>query len=84
LREPGQVIEIAGVVAVYEVYRQSQSDDGVQGRGRHQIAAVQHGRCPERLGFSDCRCERLAVVVAVGNDADLQVNPLEDCIRCPV
>jgi len=43
LREAGQVIRIAGVVAVYEVYGQAESEDRVQGGWRYEVAAVQNG-----------------------------------------
>ena len=44
LRPLREVIQIALVVAVYQVHRQTERDDGVEGRGSHQIAAMNHGR----------------------------------------
>ena len=75
LREPGKVKQIARVVAVYQVDRQPQSDDRVQGGGRNQVAAVEDRLSAERFRLGDGRRERLAMVVAVGNDADFQAPP---------
>jgi hypothetical protein len=75
LGEPAQTEEIARVIPVNQVDGQSQRDDRIQ-RGRsHQIAAVQHGLRAERFRLCYGSGERLAVVVAVGNDADLQNLP---------
>jgi hypothetical protein len=53
LREPAQVEQVAGVVAVNQVYRQAQRDDRLQGRRRHQITAVQHNLRAERFRLGD-------------------------------
>jgi len=73
--ESGQVIHVSRVVAVNQVNRQLQSDDRMQRGGRHQIAAVQHCLSAERFCFRDRRRERLAMVVAVGDNADFQTSP---------
>jgi hypothetical protein len=75
LRESAKAHDVAGVVAVDQVYRQSELDDRVQRRGRDQVTTVQDCLGAQGLGFGDCRGERLAMVVAVGNDADLQRAP---------
>jgi hypothetical protein len=54
--------------------RQAHADDRVQGGRRHQVAAVENGLRPERLGLLDRGGKRLAMVVAVGDDADFQVG----------
>jgi hypothetical protein len=46
----------------------------VQGRGRHQIAAVQDCLCTQRFCLRDGRRERFAMVVAVGEYADFQIR----------
>jgi hypothetical protein len=76
LREPGQVVEIAGVIAVDQVDRQPESDDRMQ-RGRSdQVAAVQDRAGAERFRFCDRRGQGFTVVVAVGDDANFQSGPL--------
>jgi hypothetical protein len=60
---------------VNQVDRQSQSDDSVQRGRRHQIAAVQHRLGAKRFRLRDSRGERLAMVVAVGDNADFQTLP---------
>jgi hypothetical protein len=51
------------------------SHDRVQRGGRHQVAAVQCRPIAKRFRLRDGRGERLATVVAVGNDADFQATP---------
>jgi hypothetical protein len=75
LREPGQVKQIARIVAVYQVDRQPHADDRVQRRGRDQIAAMQHHPCTEGFCFRDSRGERPAVIMTVGDDTDFQTAP---------
>ncbi len=66
---------VARVVAVNQMDGQFQSDDRVQRGWRYQIAAVQHRAGAKRPCLGDGRGERLAMVVAVGNDADFQTVP---------
>jgi hypothetical protein len=75
LRESVQVKQVTCIVAVNQVDRQSQSDDRVQRGGRNQVAAVQYRLRTERFCLRDCRGERFAMVVAVGDDADFQIPP---------
>lgn len=72
LRKPGQVKQVARIVAVDQVDRQAHVNDRMQGGRRNQIAAVQHHLGAERFCLRDGGGERLAVVVAVGDNADLQ------------
>jgi hypothetical protein len=60
---------------VNQVDRHTQADDRVQRRWRDQIPAVQHRLRAEGLCLGDCGGERLAMVVTVGDDADLQSEP---------
>ena len=67
--------QITGVVAVDQVDRQTEADNRVQRRGCDQVSAVQHRFSTERFCLGDCGSERLAMVVAVGDDADFQGGP---------
>lgn len=58
-----------------QVDRQLQPDDGVQGGRGNQVATVQYRLGAERFRLGDSRGERLAMVVAVGYDADFQATP---------
>jgi hypothetical protein len=69
------VKHIARIVAVNQVDRQAQVKDRMQRGRRHQIAAVQHCLSAKRFRLRDSGGERLAMVVAVGNDADFQATP---------
>jgi hypothetical protein len=70
-----KVEQVTRVIAVNQVDWQTQADDGMQGGRRHQIAAVQHGLSAQRFRFRNSRGERLAMIVAVGDDADFQAAP---------
>lgn len=74
VREPGKMKQVARVVAVNEVNRQSQPEDRMQRGGRYEVAAVQYGLRTQRFCLPGGRSERLAVVVAVGDDADSQIT----------
>lgn len=75
LGEAAQADKVARVVAVDQVNRQAELDDRVQRRGSDQVPAVQDRLGAEGLGFRDSSGKRLAMVVAVGNDTDLQGTP---------
>jgi hypothetical protein len=60
---------------VNQVDWQFQPDDRMQGGRRHQVTAMQHGLSAERFGLGHGRGERLAMVVAVGDNADFQTLP---------
>jgi hypothetical protein len=67
--------QVAGVVAVDQMDRQPDVEDGVQRRRRDQVAAVQHGLGSKGLCFGGGGGEGLAMIVAVGNDADFHPEP---------
>lgn len=68
--EPRHVVEVTGVVAVYDVHRQFVFLQHTQrGRGDH-VAAVQHRFRSVRLGVLDRGAQQAPVVVRVGEDAD--------------
>ena len=75
LCEAAEMKEVAGVVAVDQVDRQAQADDRTQGRGCDQISAVQHRMCAQGLCLGNGGGERLTMVVAVGDNTDLQSEP---------
>jgi hypothetical protein len=60
---------------VYQVDRQLQVEDRMQRGGRHQITAMQHRLGAQRFRLRDGCGERLAMVVAVGDNADFQTSP---------
>ena len=58
-----------------QVDRQLQPDDGVQGGRGNQVTTVQYRLGAERFRLGHSRGERLAMVVAVGYDADFLATP---------
>ncbi len=69
-------VEIAVVVAVDDMHRQSQGLENAERAGRHDVAAVQYGFGAFQFGGAYRRFEQRPVVVAVGNDADFHFRVL--------
>ena len=75
LRKAGQIKQIAGVISVNHVNGQAQPKNRMQRGWRDEVTAVQHNLRTEGLGLGNGGREGLAMIVTIGDNADLQVTP---------
>lgn len=71
VRHARQGIEIAGVVAVDDVYRHIQLLEHTQGISRDNVTAMQRGNGAARLGVLHGRSQQCAIVVTIGKNTNL-------------